>query len=345
MWTCALAAGLVGGLGWTLRAAEKTVRINLGTLAPRGSLYHQSLQAMGEKWRKAPGANVRLVIYPDGAQGGEADMVRLMRVGTLHAGLLTAVGLSDIELGVIGLQSMPMAFHSLEEFEYVNEKLRPMLEKRLLNKGFVVLFWADSGWIRYFSKEPMLRPDDLKGMKVFVWAGNADQVDIMKEAGYNPVPLETGEILTGLQTGLIDVVTVPPIFALATQIDTRAPHMLTLNWSPLVGACVVKKETWERIPTEAREELLNAATEAGKETKANSRRENEEAVHAMKKRGLIVHPVSDELATEWRNATEKYYRQIRGRIIPADIFDEVIKLLKGYRARKIDEKPVEPTKK
>src|SRR5437899_5027419 len=90
-----------------LRAAEKTVRINLGTLAPRGSIYHKSLQAMAEAWRQAPGGGVRLVIYPDGTQGGETDMVKLMRVGSLQAGLLTAVGLADIEPGVGGLQDIP----------------------------------------------------------------------------------------------------------------------------------------------------------------------------------------------------------------------------------------------
>src|SRR6516162_3861321 len=132
----ALASAYLGAATPELEAAEKAIRINLGTLAPRGSVYHQSLQALAEAWRQAPGGGVRLVIYPDGTQGGEADMVRLMRVGTLQAGLFTAVGLSNIEPGATGLQDIPMLFRSLEEFEYVNEKLRPMLEKRLADKGF-----------------------------------------------------------------------------------------------------------------------------------------------------------------------------------------------------------------
>src|SRR5436190_23945911 len=117
------------------RAAENAIRINLGTLAPRGSTYHQSLQAMAERWKQAPGGGARLVIYPDGTQGGETDMVRLMRVGSLHAGLLTAVGLAEIEQGVTGLQTLPMMFRNFDELEFVNDKLRPMLEKRLSDKG------------------------------------------------------------------------------------------------------------------------------------------------------------------------------------------------------------------
>src|ERR1041384_7417314 len=107
-----------------MRAAEKAIRINLGTLAPRGSTYHQSLQAMAEKWKQAPGGGVRLVIYPDGTQGGETDMVRLMRVGSLHAGLLTAVGLAEIEPGVTGPQTLPMMVRDFEGVEFVNDTLR-----------------------------------------------------------------------------------------------------------------------------------------------------------------------------------------------------------------------------
>jgi TRAP-type transport system periplasmic protein len=314
------------------RAAEKVVRINLGTLAPRGSSYHQSLQSMAEKWKQAPAGGARLVIYPDGTQGGETDMVRLMRVGALHAGLLTAVGLAEIEPGVYGLQTLPMMFRDFDEFEYVNDRLRPMLEKRLEEKGFVVLFWVDAGWVRYFSKEPMLTPGDMKKRKVFVWAGNVAQVDIMKKHGYNPVPLETGEILPGLQTGLINAVPAPPVFALATQIDIRAPHMLDLHWAPLVGGCVVKKEVWNKVPPEARATMMKAAAEAGTEIRIHSRKESDESVVAMKKRGLIVHELTPEQQAVWRSGAEEIYPDIRGRIVPADIFDEVQRLLKEYRA-------------
>src|SRR5438046_2683867 len=142
-----------------LRAAEKPINLRLGTLAPAGTSYHKSLQAMGEKWRQASGGAVRLTIFPGGTQGGEADMVGLMQTGNLDAGLLTAVGLSEIEREVTALQSMPMSFRSLAEVDYVGDKLRPQLERRLLAKGYVVLFWTDSGWVRFFSKRPVLHPE------------------------------------------------------------------------------------------------------------------------------------------------------------------------------------------
>ncbi len=335
IWRVALAALAVSGmLGTTTgsRAADKVIRINLGTLAPRGSVYHQSLQAMAEQWSKASGGGVKLVIYPDGTQGGEADMVKLMNIDTLQAGLITVVGLSKIEPGVAGLQSAPMLFHDLAEFDWVKEKLRPMLEKRLEDKGYVVLFWLDTGWVRYFSKTPLLTPEDLKTKKIFAWAGSLDQLDIMRKHGYTPVPLETSDILPGLKTGLIDTAVAPPIYALAGQLDTSAPHMLNLNWGALVGAAVVKKSTWEKIPADTRAALLSTAANAGRQIQAHSRKEGDDAVVAMKKRGLIVHEVTPEIEARWRAEAEKLYPDIRGRMVPADVFDEVQRLVKEYRA-------------
>ena len=189
----ALAAVVVVGLMGlvTAHAADKPTRVRLATLAPRGTSLHKTLVVMGEKWRGAPCGGVELTIYPDGTMGGEADMVRLMRAGVLSAGMFTVVGLSEIDRSVGGLSFLPLTFRSWEEYDYVVEKISPRLEKLLLDKGFVVLFWGDAGWVRFFSKTPAIHPDDFKPLKLFTWAGNAYQVDMMKSLGYHPVPLET----------------------------------------------------------------------------------------------------------------------------------------------------------
>src|SRR5581483_8277188 len=145
------------------------------------------------------------------------------------AGLLTAVGLAEIEPGVQALQSMPMSFRTLEEVDYVGERLRPMLENRLREKGYLVLFWTDSGWVRFFSKRPVLHPDDLRKQKIFSWAGDAHQFDLWKSSGFSPVALETSDIPQGLLSGNISAVAMPPFFALAGQMDKQAKYMLELN--------------------------------------------------------------------------------------------------------------------
>ena len=339
-----LATVLALGLGGALSSLDRVfgaggpVKVRLGTLAPRGSSYYKHLQAMGEKWRQAPGGGVLLTMYPDGTMGTEADMVRRMRLGQLQAGMLTAAGLADIEPAVSGLQYMPMMFRSLEEVDYIVEKLQPMLEKRLEEKGFVVLFWGDTGWVRFFSKQPVIRPDDLKKTKLFVRAGSAAELDSYRSVGINPVPLETVDILPNLQTGLINAVPLPPSIALAGQVDGAAPHMLVLDWAPLVGAAVITKKSWDAIPLEGREALRKAATETGKLMKADGRRESVESVEAMRKRGLRVHAVTPEVEAEWRREAGAADPKNRGGIVPADIFDEVVKQLKAYRAARAGDK-------
>ena len=315
-------------------AADAPVKIKLGTLAPKDSSPHQSLKAMAEKWRQAPGGGVQLIIFTDGTQGGEADMVRRMRIGQLQAAMLTGTGMAEIDDSVAALQTMPMVYRSLDEVDYVREKLRPKLEQRLADKGFVVLFLADAGWVKFFSRRPAVTPDDLRKQKLFAWAGDNKALEIMKAAGYQPIPLETADILPGLQTGLIDAVPAPPFFALAGQFYGPAPHMLDMNWAPLVGACVITKKTWDKIPSDAQKVMRAAAEKAGDEVRVQARKEMTEAVDAMKKRGLVVHELTPEAEAAWRGVAESVYPKIRGTLVPADMFDEVQALLKEYRAGK-----------
>lgn len=332
--TGALSLGLVaaGVPGRTLLRAEGMARVKLGTVAPKGTSFHRILLAMGEKWRQAPEGGIALTIYTDGTLGSEADMVRKMRVGQIHAALVTTAGLSEIEPSVTAIQNMPMMFRSLEEVDYVRKKLQPMLEKRFHEKGFVVLSWSDAGWVRFFSRDQALRPEDFKKMKIFSLAGDNKQIDLMNALGYQPVPLEYTDILTGLQTGLIDVVPNIPSYALAGQFCRDASHMLEINWAPVFGGTVITKKAWDSLPFSARDALLKAATEAGEQITSRGRAESNESVTAMMKRGLKVHPPTSGIEAEWRKFAEGLYPKNRGTMVPADMFDEVQRLLQEYRA-------------
>ncbi|MEY3469220.1 MAG: hypothetical protein RL203_1314 [Pseudomonadota bacterium] len=313
-------------------AADKPFRI--GTLAPKNSLYHRQLLEVGEAWRTAQGGNAKYVVFPDGSQGGEAELARRMRIGQLQGALLSVVGLNEIEPSISALQSMPLLFKSWEEVDYVREKMRPAMEKKFLDKGFIVLAWGDAGWVRFFSKEPVFRPDDFKKMKFFSFAGESEQQEIMKSLGYTPVPLETADILPAIQTGMINVVPSTPYFALATQVFNTAPNMLEINWAPIVGALVVTQKAWDDMTPAGQQALKAAGEKAGAQIRNKARQEVEEAVDAMKKRGLVVNKPNAEQQREWNDLAEKLYPRIRGNLVPAETFDEVFKHLKAFRAGK-----------
>src|SRR5207245_9210137 len=136
-------------------ATAAPIRVRPGTLAPQCSSSPQHRQVVGEAARKAPAGGALLTSYPDGTMGSEADMVRRMRLRQLQAAMVTTSGLLEIEPGVAGLQSMPKVFRTIEEVDFIDAKMEPMLEKRLEEKGFIVLFWSDAGFVRFFSKHPV----------------------------------------------------------------------------------------------------------------------------------------------------------------------------------------------
>jgi TRAP-type C4-dicarboxylate transport system substrate-binding protein len=321
------------GLAAGTCAAAETVVIRLGTIMPSGTGQHALLQELGERWRVDSGGTVKLVLYPDGRLGGEAEMVKKLRIKQLNSGVFTAVGLSEIDPGASGLQLIPLKFRTWAEVDYVREQIRPLLEERLHAKGFEVLFWGDAGWVRFFSKEAATRPVEFQRMKMFTWAGDATQLALMQTMGYQPVPLETSDILLGLNTDMITTVPLPPLVALAARINGPAPHMLEMNWVPIVGAGIVRTDVWEKIPPELRVKLLASAEEIGARMRTRGRAEGDEAVQAMQQHGLTVHPLTPEAAREWQAQVEKLYPGIRGAMVPAEIFDAVDHHLAEFRAK------------
>src|SRR5690349_15129268 len=224
----------------------------------------------------------------------------------------------DIEKGV-GCLQIPLMIQSYEELDCVRDRMAPQLEKMIESRGYIVLNWGDTGWVHFFSRTSVASLDDLRKMKLFTWDGDADEAQLWKEAGFHPVPLAATNILMGLQTGLIDVVPTVPLFALWNQIFGLAPYMNDMKWAPLVGATVVSRTAWERIPADQRAAMLRAARESGAELRNSIRSMRDEAIKAMTagqpgKRSVkltVVHADAAALA-DWRKQTEAVYPKMRG---------------------------------
>ena len=312
------------------QAAGPTV-IKMATLAPEGSSWYKVLQKMGEGWKKATDGAVTLRIYPGGVSGDEDAVIRKMRVGQLQAAAVTGIGLSYLDRSFYALH-IPMMYASDEEFDYVRDRLAPAIERKLEEKGMIVLNWGDAGWVHFFAKTPFTRPDEVKAMKLYAGAGDTRLLQLYKETGFNPVPLSTIDILPGLQSGLINAFDTTPLAALAFQWFGLAPHMADLRWAPLTGATVIDKKAWLGIPENLRPKILAAAQEAGMNLRDEIRRLNDDAVKVMVKNGLKVSHVPPDAQAEWRKIVEDVYPQIRGKIIPADMFDAARKYRDEFRA-------------
>lgn len=314
----ALALGTLAVLPSCVEA--QAIRVKMATLVPDGSSWHQVLLETAHKWKALSGGRVTVALYPGGRMGDDPDVVRKMRLGTLNAAVLTSVGVGEIDRSVFAL-GVPMMYSSYEEVYAVLEKMRPKLEADLLRQGFVILNWADGGWVHFFTKAPVAAPDDLRRLKMFVWAGDHDAIALWKSARFNAVPLPATEIATALQTGLISALGVPPQVSVISQYFVQTGNMTDLRWQLLLGATLINRSTWEKIPADIRPALLEAAREAGRRLQAEIRGNERRDIDAMKKRGLNVVAVSAAQRAAWLDLAESFYPEIRAKVVPADAFD------------------------
>jgi TRAP-type C4-dicarboxylate transport system substrate-binding protein len=199
----------------------------------------------------------------------------------------------------------------------------------------VLLGLTDGGFVQFFTKTPMRTPDDLKGMKLFVWAGDDLYVELWKRAGFNPVPLPATEISTALQTGLVNVVTTTPQATVLLQWFEHVKYMTRLNWAILVGGLVVSRKTWDKIPAELRPALLDAAHAAARRLRDVSRRSSPQDIEAMKKRGLNVVEIDPAALDAWKRLIEGVYPKVRGAFIPAKAFDTALELRDACRQKMV----------
>jgi TRAP-type C4-dicarboxylate transport system substrate-binding protein len=311
-------------------SAADPVVVKMATLVPAGSSWNRSLQEMGQKWQQVSGGKIVLKLYAGGVAGDDADVVRKMRLGTLNAGLLATTGLAAIERSVLALQ-IPMLYQDYDEADWVAAKMTPILEAQFDAKGFVVLAWVDGGWAHFFTKTPARTPEELKSAKLFTWAGDDKYTELWKGAGFNAIPLPATEISTALQTGLVNAVCTTPQVAAVMQWYNNAKNMTDVNWALLLGAVVVDKKTWEKIPAELRPAILAVTKETGRALSRQTRAEETESVEAMKKKGLnVVKPGPADLES-WHKLLESVFPLVRGKYMPAEAFDAVIKLSGEYR--------------
>lgn len=317
-------------------AAQADTVIKLATVAPKDSIWHESLKRIDQRWQTLTDGEVRLRIYA-GTLGDEDDILRRVRVGQLDGAAISMAGLSSIDQATQAMH-IPLAFTSNEEMAYVRDQVVLRLEPLLAAKNFRVLSWGEVGWVHFFTKEPVTTPDDLRRQKLFVWSNgdSSDSEKLWQDLGFNTVSLSSIDILPALQTGMITAYQAPPLMALANQWFPFTPFMTDLKWAPLTGATVVTASAWERVPEPFREPMLRVSYEESLLLEAAVRDLEQEAKDAMIERGLRIVPVDGAAMQAWLHAVKSSYPEIRGKVIPADYFDETLRLRDEFRAQQTE---------
>ena len=323
-----LMAGLAV-VGMTAAPLAQSVELRLATVVPDGSIWDAGLRQMAAAVRKDTANRVTITVFSGGSQGDEPTVLRKMRLNALQAASLTVVGLASID-PAFNVFNVPFFFKSYDELNGVVESLSPFFQQRLKDKGFILLNWGHGGWLQVFSKDPIESVADLKALRLYTSAGDDQMTQWYKASGYQPRAMAMTDILTGLTTGMIDALPTTPIAAMAFQWNRQAPYMLDIGLAPVVGATVVSARAWKQMGDAERAALQKASAAVETQLKAEVPKQDVFAVALMSVQGLQVTKAS---GPEWGAEAERLAAEMRGDMVPAGVFDMVLRERDAYRKR------------
>lgn len=312
--------------------SQKTINIKIGAIISERSPWDKALKRLSRKWAEITGGKVKLKIYAGGIAGSEIEMVEKMHSGKLGGVALTLEGISGIYKDV-SLFYTPLLFYSDEEFNNVFDKVEPFFKKEIEKKGFKVISWSSYGWVRFFSKNPVFYPGDLKDQKLSITAENQEMVHAARDAGFHPVPIDINDLMINLQSGNVNAFYLTPVMAVYGEYYTLAPNMCSLKVSPVIGIFMLSKKTWEKIPDQYKNQMIEAAKEINYDLSQEIKELEEEAIEKMEEYDLIVNKLPDDARKEWEKTADKFIEGLKGKAFSEAVYKRVRKHLDDYRKK------------
>ena len=310
-------------------AAQGRTILQLATMAPAGSVWDRHLKEMISAWQRPKTATIR--IFPGGVLGDEKKVVMDMRRPrpSPHVAALTSVGLSEVD-DAFDAFGIPFLFNSYAELNHVLERMRPVLAKRLEDKGLVHLAWGHVGWARVFSTKPVKTLPELRQLRMWT-SGDQQMQDWYRSNGFGNIVTSTlPEITLSLQTGKVEALPISPTVLNAFQWYSHTKYMLDLGIAPIIGAVVIAKPTWEALPEADRKLFMDAARDTEQKLNAAIPAQDQGAIDELVKRGLIT--VTKPEGTDWQTIAQSLAKSMQG--TAGDIYAQIVRERDAFRQKK-----------
>jgi TRAP-type C4-dicarboxylate transport system substrate-binding protein len=310
----------------------RKITIKLASLVPESTSWGSALNKMAKEWSQATNGEVEMIVYHGGTVGAESNVLRLLRSNQIQAAVLTSFGMSEISSEVMAL-SYPFLIKDDAELDAVLQNIRPFLEQQVNKSGFTMLAWSKAGWVRFFSRNPVFVPDDLKKQKMASSEEAPSITNAFKAMGYQMIPVGMNDLMMGLNSGRIDAIFQSPVSAGAFQLFGIAKNMANFNIAPFLGGVVINQAAWRRIPDKYKPALLEIGKNVEKENDNAVQKMEADAITAMKSYGLIVNNVSETQKKLWIDEIGKVRPSLVGKAFDRETLERVEVILKDYRAR------------
>jgi TRAP-type C4-dicarboxylate transport system substrate-binding protein len=321
--------GLSGPPG--IYAQRRKVVIKLASLVPENTPWGAKLNQMSKEWAQISGGEVELVVYHNAVAGEEADVVRKLRMNQIQGAVLTSIGLNELCKEVLAI-SCPFLIRNDGELDTVLRSLKPELEAKIAEAGFYALAWSKAGWVRIFSKVPVVLPSDLKKLKIGTSPNEPEMEQSFKAIGYPVVPVNSNEILVALNSGRIDAVYQSPVYAAGMQVFGAAKYMTSINLAPVMGGIVLNGVSWQKIPERYKSQIIASAKRIEQEMDREIQRLEKDAITTMTQYGLITQQLTAQQENLWYEDVERSYPAIIGTTFDRNTFERIDTILKAYRS-------------
>jgi TRAP-type C4-dicarboxylate transport system substrate-binding protein len=310
-----------------------SMTLKLATLAPAGTSWMNEMKKGAEEITIKTDGRVKLKFYPGGVMGNDKSVHRKIRIGQLHGGAFTSGGLSHAYPDIQAL-SMPMLFKSFDEVDYVRSKIDPLLKQNVEDKGFVLLGISEGGFARILSQSRLTDLESIRKSKVWIPEGDKLVQSTFNTLGISPVSLPVSDVFTGLQTGLIETVTVTPTAAIAFQWHSNMSYMTETPVIYIIGTLAISKKVFDKLSTGDQAIVREEIDRVFKRMDIINRDDNQEAAVALQNQGIeFVRPTEDELA-RWRQLSDQ---AIRSMIVSGSfsqtMYEAVNRHLTDFRSR------------
>jgi TRAP-type C4-dicarboxylate transport system substrate-binding protein len=308
--------------------------IKMATIAPRGSYLMEMMDKMDAEIRQKTNNEVGIKLYYGGVQGDEKDVLRKIRLGQLHGGTFTGSGLGRI-VSSVRVSEVPYLFMNYDEVEYVRKALRPEMEKLFEEQGFVVLGWNEIGFVYNFSKVPITSIEIARAQKWWMWEGDELSKAMFDAYGITPVPLSFTDVMTSLNTKLIDTASITPYGAVAYHWFEKFQYMTEYPTTNVQGATIVTKSIWDKVSPDNQKKIMEICQPYFDDLSLHARDQDKKSVEVLKKAGVQIvafDPEKDKERLQFVFDTAKKAREsLAGKLYSQDQLNRVLSLLDEYR--------------
>lgn len=305
--------------------------LKLATIAPEGSTWMKVLKDMDRDIKRRTKGKVKFKFFPGAIKGDEKTVLKQMKFGAVDAAGFASLGMGEIT-GEVRALDLPLLLRTDQEVDLLYDKMFDRFSAIFDTKGYVLLGFSDIGFVHFFSNVRISTKPDLKKTKCWVWTGDQVAETALKRLGVSPIPLAVADVFTSLQTGVIDTFYSPPLGAVAMQWFSKVKYFQEFPLTHSTGGLVVTNKAFRRIKPPDQEMLRKVARRHMRRLVKASRKENKEAIAALKKVGLqfIPKPGIAELA-QYEAIGMQIRDELAGKVYSKATLQEVLALLAEHR--------------